>query len=112
MAPSEWKSGAVPTDGDLWTLDKLRLHVLKVKEGILQTPTEIRVVVDYAVWDFIDVINFVYPVLHGKIGLAKAALDGFSDVLDDKVESMTVEARTKLIFVDIKLDNAKRAQEE
>jgi hypothetical protein len=103
------------TDGDLWTLDKLRLHVLKVKEGILQTPTEIRGVVDYAVWDFIDVINFVYPVLHAEIGLANAALDGFYDVLDDKIESMTVDekkARTKSIFADIKLDNAKRAQEE
>jgi hypothetical protein len=110
MAPSEWKSGDSSANSEEWTLDKLKAHMLKVSEGIFKTPTEIRGVVDFPVWDFIDVVYFVYPVLHGEIGLANVAVDAFFDVLDDKIEVMTVAektARSQVVFADIAFDSCK-----
>ncbi len=43
--------------------------------------------VDFPLWDFIEVIHYVYPVLHGEISLVNNALDAFYDVLDDNIES-------------------------
>jgi len=67
-APNEWKKqdDKIPPS-----------HKLKVAQGTLKTPTEIRGVVDFPLWDFIEVINYVYPVLHGEIGLINLALDSF-----------------------------------
>jgi len=91
LGPNDWKSNILPEEKDLWTIDKLKMHALKVTHGFFKSPSEICGVVDYAVLDFIDFFNFIYPVLHGEIGFANAALDGFYDVLDDKIESMTVD---------------------
>jgi hypothetical protein len=47
--------------------------------------------VDYPIWDFIDVSDYIYPVLHGEIGLANALLESFYDFLDEKVEVLSEE---------------------
>jgi hypothetical protein len=60
---------------------------------MLKTPTEISGVVDFPLWEFIEVINYVYPVLHGEIGLVNHALDELYGILDDNVEVMSDEEK-------------------
>ena len=115
LLPSDWKLGATSSTSDSWMLPRLKVRVLQLKEGILNTCTQIRGIVDFAIRDFIDVINFVYPVLHGEIGLVDAATDCFYDVLDDKIEVMSNDekkARTKVILKEVKVDEGKLAQIE
>jgi len=95
-APNEWKKQddeIPPSHAEEWTITKLKSHKLKVAQGMLKTPTEIHGVVDFPLWDFIEVINYVYPVLHGEIGLINLALDSFYDVLDDNIEVMSEEEK-------------------
>jgi hypothetical protein len=40
---------------------------------------------------------YIYPVLHGEIGLANDALDGLYDVLDGNVEIMRKKRREIVI---------------
>jgi len=75
-----------------WAISKLKAHKLQVAEGTLKTPMEIRGVVDFPLWKFIEVINYNYPVLHGEVGLVHA-LDAFYDILDDNVEVMSDEEK-------------------
>jgi hypothetical protein len=80
MAPSEWKMNKedVPANSrDEWTIERLKAAKLLVEDGTLKEPSEIHGVVQFPVWDFIEVDHFVYPVLHGEIGLVNDALDSF-----------------------------------
>jgi hypothetical protein len=54
-------------------------------------PKEVRGVVDYPIWDFIDVSDYIYPVLHGEIVLANALLENIYDFLYEKVEVLSQE---------------------
>ena len=66
-------------------------------------------------WDFIEVINYVYPVLHGEIGLINLALDSFYDILDDNVEVMSEEEkiiRNTTILTDAAFETSRETLEE
>ena len=111
MTQNQWnKEEGVPLEHqEEWTIDKLKAHKILVEEGTLKKPTEIRGVVDFPLWDFIEVKYYVYPVLHGEIGLVNNALDAFSDILDDNIEVMSDEektARNTTIFADATLESA------
>jgi hypothetical protein len=82
-----------PNHAEDWTISKLKAHKLQVAEGTLKTTMEIRGVVDFPLWEFIEVINYVYPVLHGEIGLVNHALDELYGILDDNVEVMSDEEK-------------------
>jgi hypothetical protein len=43
-------------------------------------------VVDFPLWDAIEVVYFAHPALHVEIGLANHALVGFDDVADENIE--------------------------
>jgi hypothetical protein len=61
---------------------------------MLKKPTEIYGVVNFPMWDFIEVKYYIYPVLHGEIGLVNNnALDAFYDILDVNVEVMADEEK-------------------
>jgi len=117
-APNEWKKQddeIPPSYAEEWTITKLKSHKLKVAQGMLKTPTEIRGVVDFPLWDFIEVINYVYPVLHGEIGLINLALDSFYDILDDNVEVMSEEEkiiRNTTILTDAAFETSRETLEE
>jgi hypothetical protein len=91
MVPNEWnKEEDIPLEHrEEWTIDKLEAYKVQVEEGRLKRPTEIHGVVDFPLWDFIEVIYYVYPVLHGEIGLVNNALDGLYDVIDENIEVMS-----------------------
>jgi hypothetical protein len=55
----------------------------------VKEPSEICGVVQFSVWDFIEVDQVVYPVLHSEIGLVNDALDSFYDFIDDNIEVLT-----------------------
>jgi hypothetical protein len=77
-----------------WTIDKLKAaHLRKINEG-LKDLQNIHGVVDFPIWDFIPVSNYVYPILHGEIGLVNDAIDLFYDILDDNVEVMSDAEKT------------------
>jgi hypothetical protein len=94
LAPHEWKILRLERDAaarqheTLWMIDSLKAHKLRMIQGYIKVskPREVRGVVDYLIWDFIDVSEYIYPVLHGEIGLANALLESFYDFLDEKVE--------------------------
>ncbi len=70
-----------------------------------------REVGDYPTWDFIDVSNYIYPVLRGEIGLANALLENFYDFLDEKVEFLSQEEvmqRNSTIIADVAFEKAEQ----
>jgi len=78
-----------PNHAEEWTIDTLKSHKVLISEGTLKKPTEIHGVVEFPVWDFVEISHYIYPVLHGEIGLVNNALDAFYNVLDDIVEVMS-----------------------
>ena len=76
---------------------------------VLVKPVEIRGVVDFPLWDFIPVSNYIYPVLHGEIGSVNNALDAFIDIIDDNIKVLTDEEKTfrnTTIFADAAWETA------
>jgi hypothetical protein len=82
---------------------------------MLKKPTDIHGVVEFPVWDFIEVTHYVYPVLHGEIGLVNNALDAFYDILDDNIEVMSDEekiARNTTILANAALEASLEKMQE
>jgi len=76
---------------------------------------EIRGVVDFPLWEFIEVINYVYPVLHREIGLVNHAQDAFYYMLDDNIELMSDEEkiiRNTTILADAAFETSREKMEE
>jgi hypothetical protein len=40
-----------------------------MKEGKITRPSEVCGVVEFPIWDFLEVTYYIYPMLHGEIGL-------------------------------------------
>ncbi len=76
-----------------WSIEKLKAEKLLVQDGLLKEPSEICGVVQFPVWDFVEVNYYIYPVLHGEIRLVNDAFDGFYDYVDDTVEVMSDEEK-------------------
>jgi hypothetical protein len=74
-------------------ISTLKAHKHNMIQGIIKAsePREARGVIDFPIWDLIDVSEYIYPVLHGEIGLANAVLENFYDLLDDQVEKLSEE---------------------
>jgi hypothetical protein len=75
---------------------------LKIRNKGLSDPQDIRGIVKFPVWDFIPVNNYIYPVLHGKIGLVNDAIDSFYGILDDNVEIMSDEEKQREMIVSLR----------
>ena len=104
-----------PNHAEDWTISKLKAHKLQVAEGTLKTTMEIRGVVDFPLWEFIEVINYVYPVLHREIGLVNHAQDAFYYMLDDNIELMSDEEkiiRNTTILADAAFETSREKMEE
>ncbi len=71
----------------------LQAHYLKIQDGALREPTDICGVKSYPLLDFIEIEDYIFPVLHGEIGLANLALDHFLDFVDDKGEVLSEEGK-------------------
>jgi hypothetical protein len=118
MAPNEWSkeiAEVLPNHAGEWTINKLKSHKVLISEGTLKKPTEIRGVVEFPIWDFIEVSHYIYPVLHGEIGLVNNTLDAFYDLLDDNVEVMSDEekvAHNRTILADTALEAALEKSQE
>ncbi len=99
LVPHEWKIQQLEGDAaarqheGLWTIDTLKAHKLRMMQGYIKVsePKEVCGVVDYPIWDFIDIPNTIYPVLHGENGLANVLVENFYDFLDEKVEVLSQE---------------------
>ena len=92
LHPKEWavpKSereahGIPPSHRELWNFAKIReVHTQHASGNIAGTPGELRGVVDFPVWSFVDVRHFLVPILHLQIGLGNNALDSFYDWVDE-----------------------------
>ena len=67
-----------------WMTEKIKAYQIKTLNGELKTANAICGVVDYPLWDMIEVSNYLFPVLHAaKIGLTNDCLDCFLDFVDD-----------------------------
>jgi hypothetical protein len=98
-----------------WTINKLKAHRLQVAEGMPKTPIEVHGVVDFLAWEFNEVIHYVYPVLHRKIGLINHALDALYDIMDDNIEVMSDEEKVicnMTTLADAALEAAQKKMEE
>ena len=95
---------------ETWTIDKIKTTQVRMTEGELKKPHEIHGIVDYPLWDFVEVMNYIAPVLHAaEIGLCNDALDSFLDFVDDRVESLSDEemtARNEHVVADVAFDCA------
>ena len=73
-----------PSHRELWNFAKIReVHMQHASGNIAGTPGELRGVVDFPVWSFVDVWHFLVPILHLQIGLGNNALDSFYDWVDE-----------------------------
>ena len=77
--------------------------------GELKKPSKIHgILADYTLWDFIEVLNCIFPTLHAaEIGLCNHALDSFLDFVGDGVMSLSDQektARNKHIVADVTFD--------
>jgi hypothetical protein len=111
-APNQWNTqDNVPLEHQQeWTIDSLKAQKVLLSEGRLKKPVEIRGVVDYPLWDFIPVSHYIYPVLHGEIGLVNNALDALYGILDDNIEVLSDEEKTSrntAILADTRSDSSK-----
>jgi hypothetical protein len=95
-APNQWNTqDNVPLEYQQeWTIDSLKAQKVLLSEGRLKKPVKSRGVVDFPLWDFIPVSHYIYPVLHGEIGLVNNVLDALYDILDDNVEVLSDEEKT------------------
>jgi len=102
LSPSPWKIAVTERDtsnvpveeADTWTIDNLKAAQLRTVDGALKKPCKICGVVDYPLWDFVEVSNYIFPILHAaEIGLGNDCLDAFLDFVDDRVESLSNEEK-------------------
>ncbi len=94
---------------EAWTMEKLKAVKVLMHEVKITEPFEVHGVVEFPIWDFLEVKYYIYPVLHGEIGLVNGAVDGLYSELDDNVEKMSSEektARNHQIIADIARDAA------
>ncbi len=98
-SPNEWNKHddeVQPNHAEDWTINKLKAHRLPVAAGKWKTPIEICGVVDFPLWEFIEVIKYTCSMLHREIGSVKHALDVLYDILDNSVEVMSDEEKNIL----------------
>ena len=46
-------------------------------------------------WTFVDICNYMFPVLHAEIGLVNNILTAFYEWLDERVEPISTEEQLK-----------------
>jgi hypothetical protein len=119
LSPSQWRSARgqrneISTE-QLWTVNKLKTHFLTISEGNLKEPSQVCGVKSYPIWDFVEVEDYIFPVLHAEIGLSNLALSGFLDFVDDRVEVISDEektARNNLVIADVAFGKATEAKQD
>jgi len=125
LSPSQWKHersnrGNILHEENFimqeWTIELLREHYVRIEHLNLKQPLDIRGVKDFPLWDFIEVRDWMFPVLHWEIGSANLVLSsGVLDFVDDKVEVLSEEektARNNFVIADIASDSAKVANQD
>ena len=116
LHPSEWKTfiekrGDIPIEQQqMWTVELIKEYKQKIIRKEIKTPKEIKGVVDYPVWDFIPIENYIFPQLHFEIGVVNMVLDNLYCFIEDRVEVLSPEekvGRNKVIIANVALDEAK-----
>jgi hypothetical protein len=119
VGPNEWKipcnerCPVVKKYEASWSISALKVCKRNMVQGTIKAsePREARGVVDYTIWDFIDVSEYIYPVLHGEIGLANAVLENFYDFLDDQVEKLSdkeIQQQNATIVADVAFEKSEQ----
>jgi hypothetical protein len=63
MSLNEWSKEIAevpPNHAEEWTINTLKSHKVLVSEGTLKKPTEICGVVEFPIWDFIEVSHYSF----------------------------------------------------
>ena len=116
LHPSEWKkfferNGDIPAEEqESWTVEKLKEQKGKILRKELKTAKQIKGVVDFPVWDFIKIENYIFPQLHFEIGVVNMVLDNLYSFIEDQVEVLSPEekvGRNNVIIANVALDEAK-----
>ena len=69
-------------------IEKIKAYQIRTLKGELKTANAIHGVVDYPLWDMIEVSNYLFPLLHAaEIGLANDCLNCFLDFVDDQIDN-------------------------
>ena len=98
-------------DARLWTIKELCEHAESLlEEGSLTVCKKTEASVSRGVKyvppiDALDIIQFVIPTLHLKLGLVNAALKNFKQWIDTRIENMPadlLQARTNFIIIELK----------
>ena len=79
---------------ETWTIDKIKTTQVRMTEGELKKHHEIHGIVDYPLWDFEEVMMYIFPALHAAEGLCNDALDSFLDFMGNRVDSLSDEEMT------------------
>jgi hypothetical protein len=116
LHPSEWKTfferkDDIPAEQQQhWTKEKLKEQKEKNIRKELKTPKQIKGVVDFPIWDFINIENFIFPQLHFEIGVVNMVLDNLYSFIEDQVEVLSPEekvGRNNIIIANVTLQEAK-----
>jgi hypothetical protein len=60
----------VPT-AETWTIEIIKEYKDRINHRELREARDIRGIVNYPAWDFIQPENYMFPQLHAEIGLVK-----------------------------------------
>jgi len=105
--PSQWNS--LTRHYSSWTIELLKRQKDRIDAEKLKEARDICGVVSNPVWDFVEPKNYIFPVLHVKIGLVNNVLDKFYDWVEDHGEVASAEekmCRKRIIILDTELSKA------
>ena len=99
--------------GNAWTLDKMRNLRERIFNGELEKNSRNQKgCVMIELFDNVEIVNYIFSVLHAEIGIGNYLLNAFFDWIDYRVEEISMEEREKRIQYATNLKDKYKLDEE
>jgi hypothetical protein len=76
-----------------WTIETMAAHHEMIEQENVKEPRQRKGIVGKVIWDFIELKDYIFPVLHFEIGAVNNVLDSFYGFVEDRVELLSQEEK-------------------